>query len=95
MSNRFDPGGYGYDPISRVKGTYIVKILILACTAIYIMQLIARLNGDEDLINGLFGMVPAKITEKLFLWQFLTAMFLHGSFLHLVFNMIGLFFFGP
>ncbi|MEO1237042.1 MAG: rhomboid family intramembrane serine protease [Planctomycetota bacterium] len=28
-------------------------------------------------------------------WRFLTYQFLHGGFLHLLFNMIGLFFFGP
>ena len=29
------------------------------------------------------------------IWRFLTFQFLHGGFIHLLFNMIGLFFFGP
>ncbi len=35
-----------------------------------------------------------QVMEGGFAWQFLTYMFLHGSFLHILFNMLGLFFFG-
>jgi membrane associated rhomboid family serine protease len=37
--------------------------------------------------------VPALILERP--WGLLTYMFLHGNFMHILFNMIGLFFFGP
>jgi membrane associated rhomboid family serine protease len=37
--------------------------------------------------------VPVEIVQRP--WGILTYMFLHGSFMHILFNMIGLFFFGP
>jgi len=40
-----------------------------------------------------FVLVPALILDRP--WTLLTYQFLHGSFFHLLFNMIGLFFFGP
>jgi membrane associated rhomboid family serine protease len=37
--------------------------------------------------------VPVEIVQRP--WGIVTYMFLHGSFMHILFNMIGLFFFGP
>lgn len=37
--------------------------------------------------------VPALVLERP--WSILTYMFLHGGFMHILFNMIGLYFFGP
>ncbi len=37
--------------------------------------------------------VPVEIFQRP--WSLITYMFLHGSFMHILFNMIGLFFFGP
>jgi membrane associated rhomboid family serine protease len=37
--------------------------------------------------------VPVEILQRP--WSILTYMFLHGSFMHIIFNMIGLYFFGP
>jgi membrane associated rhomboid family serine protease len=41
----------------------------------------------------LMAFVPAAILERP--WGVFTYMFLHGNFTHILFNMIGLFFFGP
>lgn len=40
------------------------------------------------------AMVPGLVLEKMFLWQFLTYMFTHSGLSHILFNMLGLFFFG-
>jgi membrane associated rhomboid family serine protease len=64
----------------------ITQFLMLACTAIFCLQLItplARWFALFPLASGLF--LP---------WQPLTYAFLHGDTLHLFFNMLGLWMFG-
>lgn len=40
------------------------------------------------------AMIPQLVTQRFFLWQFVSYMFLHLDFSHILFNMLGLFFFG-
>jgi len=40
------------------------------------------------------ALIPQFVLEKSFIWQFITYMFTHGGFSHILFNMLGLFFFG-
>jgi membrane associated rhomboid family serine protease len=40
------------------------------------------------------GLVPARIINDLWLWQFVTYIFMHGTPLHLLLNMLILWFFG-
>jgi len=40
------------------------------------------------------AMIPGLIIQKFYIWQFVTYMFTHGGFSHILFNMLGLFFFG-
>lgn len=42
----------------------------------------------------LFAMVPGLIISRGFFWQFLSYMFTHADMSHILFNMLGLFFFG-
>ncbi len=69
-----------------------VKNLLLANIAVFILQFLA-----PDLNNFLiqyFGLVPRLALEHLFLWQFVTYMFLHGGLGHIFFNMFALWMFG-
>lgn len=90
----FDPGG-GYDPLSRVRHSSMVKLLIIINVAVYVVELITKIGGQFGLFIGLFALIPELVTTRFFVWQFLTAMFLHADFFHILFNMLGLFFFGP
>ena len=48
---------------------------------------------NKDII--VYGsLVPALVLQKHYYWQFISYMFIHGSITHLLFNMLGLFFFG-
>jgi len=52
------------------------------------------IQTDKEFFYPIFGFVPSYALGKLMLWQFITAIFLHGSFSHLLFNMLGLYIFG-
>ncbi len=64
-----------------------VMRLILANALVYLLQ------QARPVITDTFAFVPAFILSRP--WTVLTYMFLHGNFTHILFNMLGLLFFGP
>ncbi len=66
-----------------------VKTLLIANGVVYFLQMIF----GPQMIYGL-GLVPNWAWSRLFVWQFVTYMFLHGGFFHLVVNMYALWVFG-
>ncbi len=40
------------------------------------------------------AMIPGLVIQNHFIWQFVTYMFTHANFTHILYNMLGLFFFG-
>jgi len=78
VSYSFGPG-----PLSPA-----IKALIIANAATFVVQI---------MFPGLiayFGLIPADLLEHFFIWQPFTYMFLHGSFFHILFNMLALWMFG-
>ena len=65
-----------------------IKALILTNVAVYFVSLVFRP------MTLLFGLVPAAVVEQFHVWQLVTYMFLHGSLLHILFNMLALWMFG-
>jgi len=55
-----------------------------------------RLLGRNFLIyqTELLSMIPARIIQDKWVWTFVTYMFMHGNFQHILFNMLGLLIFG-
>ncbi len=74
-------GGMGITPA--------VKSLLIANLAVFVLQFVS--NG---LVYSLGVFRPSEAIYGLQIWRFFTYMFLHGSFGHIAFNMLGLWMFG-
>jgi rhomboid family protein len=64
-----------------------VRFLIVANVAAYIWRVVYPDQASA------FVLVPAQVLRQP--WTLVTYMFLHANFTHILFNMLGLFFFGP
>jgi membrane associated rhomboid family serine protease len=84
-------GGSGF--FSQVT-PMVTALLILNLSIFFLDLLLEEVKGDKILRNfGVFTIQSAVHEFKL--WEFITFQFLHGSLGHVLFNCIGLFFFGP
>lgn len=67
----------------------VTKFLMLLCTAVFCVQLLIPTLP----VDALFALWPVQ-SGHFWPWQPVTYAFLHGSVLHLFFNMLGLWMFG-
>ena len=82
--NRFSRGGN-----LITKGVKLLLILNI------IVFLLVEISGMQfELFYSNFGLVPAKVWSSFMIWQPITYLFLHGGFIHLLFNMFVLWMFG-
>ena len=65
-----------------------------ALTLIIINVGVFFLNYAIPETRVLLAMVPPWIVSRGYIWQFVTYMFTHADMSHILFNMLGLFFFG-
>lgn len=75
----------------------IVKKLLIANVAIWVVCSIIfdKLIFPQPFFTIYFGFIPELFVESFFVWQIFTYMFLHAtSPMHVLFNMISLWFFG-
>jgi membrane associated rhomboid family serine protease len=79
------PGGFG----SSV--TPMVKNLVIANVVVFLAQ--AFLDRSMP-FTGWFAVTPALVLQHHMIWQPFTYMWLHGGFMHLLFNMFALWMFG-
>jgi membrane associated rhomboid family serine protease len=70
------------------SGSWVMKI-IFANVIIYLLQSIY-----SPMMVYYFGLTPAIILTKYYVWQLCTYMFLHGNFFHIFLNMYALMLFG-
>jgi len=73
--------------------TPAVKKLILANLAVFIGQFFFQ-SFTTLRLEVIFGLVPALVVQKLFIWQLVSYMFMHGGLFHIFFNMFALWIFG-
>ncbi len=95
LGMRYRVWGYGtyypgqYYRVGFRRPTNVVLTLIAANVAVFFVEMLAPTTFVLT-----FGLVPPLIVKRLYLWQFVTYMFLHGNFAHLFFNMLALYIFG-
>lgn len=68
-------------------GTAVGRIIAVTLAVFFLQNLIPA-------VNAVFALTPRLAVERLFVWQIVSYMFLHGGFWHLFFNMMVLWFFG-
>ncbi len=75
--------------------TPMVKLLLIANTAIYLLMALAPESVAAALIQA-FGLVPAEFLGGLKVWQIVTYLFIHNPYglEHILFNMLSLWMFG-
>lgn len=79
---------------NRDRRPWITWSLLAISILFYILQIIS----DNLLGNDLLLLLGAKVNELIYagqIWRLLTPMFLHGSILHIGFNMYALYVIGP
>ena len=82
-SSRAASYSFGPGPLSPA-----IRALIIANVVVFAVQIL--LPG----LTRYLGLIPADLIERLRVWQPFTYMFLHGSFFHILFNMLALWMFG-
>jgi len=87
-----------YDQLSPVPPlTKVTRVLIIICVVSYFTDFILSNLGFQPgglAINEILGLVPAYVQERHWYWQFVTYIFLHGNPLHILLNMLILWYFG-
>lgn len=68
----------------------MVKYLLIGNGIVFVLQMFIGPN----ILYYTLGLVPKLAWSRLYIWQFLTYMFLHGGILHLALNMYALYLFG-
>ncbi|MGH6630337.1 MAG: rhomboid family intramembrane serine protease [Burkholderiales bacterium] len=74
--------------------TWVVRRLIIITSAIFLLTYLPLVMFRWQFPFEFFGLRPFDVTHRLFLWQPVTYLFLHGGFFHLVFNLFALWMFG-
>jgi rhomboid protease GluP len=99
-----NPTSYQTTPPSDVPGgqsivrpayrPYVTYILIGICVVIYLIQMATQTFLGTD-IPAAWGVKANNLIMQGQVWRLFTPIFLHGSILHIGFNMYALFYIGP
>ena len=74
----------------------MVKKIIIVTVCVFCVQFLLAGDRSAGLMLYLFGLSPVNAVSHLWVWQFVTYMFLHdtGNIFHILFNMLLLYWFG-
>jgi len=87
--------GYGYRFQWRGLVPPAIKTLLIACTAVFIVQTLLGVfrSSAEALFQAYLGLVPYAVVHG-YIWQLGTYIFLHAGIWHLLINLLVLWMFG-
>lgn len=77
----------------RTNPPYVTYFLIASCILVYLGQILTATPDGSDLLTQWGAKVNSSIIAGQY-WRLITPMWLHGSILHLGFNMYALYIFG-
>lgn len=75
------------------KNLSVVKWLIIINIAVFVLQAVFRVWFGSSVIEKYLSLSPESLKSG-YLWTIITYGFLHGSFLHILVNMLAIFFVG-
>ncbi len=71
--------------------TPVVRALLIANVAVFVLEAI----GLRGIIERYFALTTGSLAQVLQVWRLISYQFLHGGLMHILFNMIVLYFLGP
>jgi len=88
--------GYRYAPRMRMSFpvlTPAVKFLLITNIGVFLVAVIFQ--PLQNFLYGWFQLDATSLVRTLQLWRLITYQFLHASIMHILMNMLGLYFLGP
>jgi len=74
--------------------TGVVKRLCIVTSAAFLLTYLPAQFLGWQIPFLLFGLTPYDVTHHLWVWQLVTYLFLHGGWMHIIFNLFALWMFG-
>jgi membrane associated rhomboid family serine protease len=92
------PVDYENAPSSRrfqLRSAPAVVVLILVNVLVFLFEISVGDWNDPEVLHRIGALEPSAVVEQGEYWRLFTALFLHGGFLHLAFNLFALYVLGP
>jgi rhomboid protease GluP len=80
---------------SQLRSAPAVFALILVNVLVFLFEISAGDWNDPNVLHRIGALEPHAVVAQGEYWRLFTALFLHGGFLHLAFNLFALYVFGP
>lgn len=81
------------DRSSSFTGSWSLRLIIIN-VVIYFLEILLFQGEGQRYLTYYFGLIPLLVLKNGFIWQIFTYMFIHGSWMHIFFNMYALLLFG-
>jgi membrane associated rhomboid family serine protease len=92
------PSGHETSPRlrrSQLRSAPAVFIFIFLNAAAFLLEISVGDWNDPEVLHRLGALEPYSVVVQHEYWRFFTALFLHGGFIHLLFNVFALYILGP